>query len=419
MLDEGDDDDVELLCRELGVRYFSRRPVNRYNQLDGRFAGRTKGGNHNAWYDAHGRHYDIVAQIDTDFVPRRDFLTRTLGYFSDERVAFVGTPQVYGNEDQSAVARGASQQLYRFYGAIMRGLAGRAWATMIGANHIVRVAALKDIGYYAGHLTEDLLTGMRLHASGWTSAYVPVQLAIGEGPATWQAYFNQQMRWAFGCMDILRRHTRPLTRTMRRRNRLSYLALQQHYFAGIAMALGLVLLAGYFYAGLSPARMAPLQVALWFTPLFIARTAVARWLQRFNTASNERGWLWTGLWVSTITWPIYLLAAVGVLRGKRLSFKVTPKGEQQDVERTPLTVAVPHAIVGVLSLSFLACGVALSRTSVPLLGWATANVVLMLGFVAYVAYGNHRAPKVVDLGVARPGSAATPVAAQLGMAMEA
>ncbi len=391
VLDEGDDDDVKLLCQELGVKYFSRRPINRYNQFEGRYAGRTKGGNHNAWYDAHGRHYDIVAQIDTDFVPRRDFLTRTLGHFRDPRVAFVGTPQVYGNEDQSVVARGAAQQLYQFYGAIMRGLGGRHMCTMIGANHIVRVAALKDIGFYVGHLTEDLITGMRLHASGWTSAYVPVQLAVGEGPATWQAYFNQQMRWAFGCMDILRRHTRALTRTMGRRSRIRYIALQQHYFAGVAMAAGIALLAAYFFGGLSPARVAPLQVVFWFTPLLVARTIVGLWLQRFNTASNERGWLWTGRLISIATWPIYLLAAIGVMRGRRLSFKVTPKGDLQDVDHTPMMITAPHLLIGGINLIFLGCGLLLARTSVPLMGWATANVVLMLGFVVYVARGNRRA----------------------------
>ncbi len=40
---------------------------------------------------------------------------------------------------------------------------------LIGANHIVRVAALKDIGWYRGHLTEDLATGRRFHASRWES----------------------------------------------------------------------------------------------------------------------------------------------------------------------------------------------------------------------------------------------------------
>ncbi|QQR52876.1 hypothetical protein IPG36_02045 [bacterium] len=53
---------------------------------------------------------------------------------------------------------------------------------LIGANHVIRVDALKSVGYYSAHITEDLLTGMKLHAHGWTSRYVPEVLAIGEGP---------------------------------------------------------------------------------------------------------------------------------------------------------------------------------------------------------------------------------------------
>src|SRR3954454_820536 len=160
LLDEGNSDEVRLLCESLGVRYFSRAGIRKYNLVAGPFTAKTKGGNHNAWYDSFGKDYDFVAQIDTDFIPSRDFLTRTLGQFRDERVGFVGTPQVYGNVSESLVARGAAQQLYMFYGPLMRGLAARGHANMIGANHVVRVSALREVGLYAGHLTEDLLTGM-------------------------------------------------------------------------------------------------------------------------------------------------------------------------------------------------------------------------------------------------------------------
>ena len=41
----------------------------------------------------------FVAVFDADHAPRRDFLTKTLGYFDDEAVAFVQTPQDYYNLD--------------------------------------------------------------------------------------------------------------------------------------------------------------------------------------------------------------------------------------------------------------------------------------------------------------------------------
>ncbi len=384
VLDEGGVDEVRELCDELGVHYFSRSGVRRYNLVAGPYTAKTKGGNHNAWYDSVADDYDIVAQIDTDFIPRHDFLTRTLGHFRDPRIGFVGTPQVYGNGDESFVARGASQQQYSFYGPLLRGLASRGHANMIGANHIVRVAALREVGLYAGHLTEDLLTGMRLHASGWRSTYVSEPLAVGEGPVTWQAYFNQQTRWAFGCMDILRWHTPRLVRSMGRRQAALYVALQQHYFSGLAAALGLVLLVLYFAAGVAPASVGLVEMLLWVTPLVVARQAVTLWLQRFNPdPARDRGWHLAGRYMSVVTAPVYFLAAIGVLRQKRLVFKVTPKGAGQR-DRTPLAMIAPHALIGIVAVGCLASAYVTGRTSIPMLFWAGLNALVMLSFLVVV-----------------------------------
>lgn len=117
---------------------------------------------------------------------------------------------------------------------------------LIGANHVIRVKALRDVDHYSAHITEDLLTGMKLHSKGWKSIYIPKVLAVGEGPTTWQSFFNQQMRWGYGCMDILFRHSFRLFRGMNFRFALYYYLLQQHYFSGLAMMLGLFGLSLYF-----------------------------------------------------------------------------------------------------------------------------------------------------------------------------
>jgi hypothetical protein len=108
LLDEGNDPEAKRICAEYGVHHFSRHGKEEFNGLTGRFKRKTKGGNYNSWLHHYSDRYDIVAQHDVDFIPRKDFLTKTLGYFSDPTVAFVGTPQVYGNEEESWIARGAA-----------------------------------------------------------------------------------------------------------------------------------------------------------------------------------------------------------------------------------------------------------------------------------------------------------------------
>jgi cellulose synthase (UDP-forming) len=203
LLDEGDDAMAKVICRKYGVKYFTRKNRPEYNLDRGPYMAKTKGGNYNAWYTEHSSMYDFVAQLDVDFEPKRDFLTKTLGYFRDPKIAFVGTPQIYGNQDKSWIARAAAEQAFSFYGIIQRGLFAKDMPLFIGANHVVRVTAHDDIGGYSGHIVEDHLTGMNFYANKWRSVYLPEVLAVGEGPATWDSYFSQQMRWAYGLIHIL------------------------------------------------------------------------------------------------------------------------------------------------------------------------------------------------------------------------
>ncbi|MCX6727900.1 MAG: glycosyltransferase [Candidatus Saccharibacteria bacterium] len=381
LLDEGDDPEVKKLCEKLGVLHFSRFGKENYNTQGGKFAIKTKGGNHNAWYDSFGDSYDFVAQIDTDFIPKKNFLIKTLGYFRDSNVAFVGTPQIYGNIDESLISRGAAQQTYNFYGNILRGFDGMNMNMLIGANHVIRVGALKDVDHYSAHITEDLLTGMKLHSKGWKSVYVPEALAVGEGPTSWQAYFNQQMRWAYGCIHILFNHSPGLFKKMDRRQKIYYFFLQQHYFSGFAMSLGVLGLGIYFILGVNAADMSLAPFLSFYLPALIACGLMALWIQRFNVRPKEEsGMLWAGKIISIASWPIFFLAFFSVLRGKRLTYKVTPKGEGQDIElsksRTMKLFNI-HLVIGLICLLSLLTSLITGRSSIIMVFWATCTTLLM------------------------------------------
>lgn len=381
LLDEGDDPEARKICRKYSVNYFSRKNMGYYNREPGhRFAAKTKGGNHNAWYDAVGHEYDIVAQIDTDFIPRDDYLIKTLGYFNDPDVAFVGTPQIYGNDMFSGVARGAGEQNFTFYGPILRGLGGREGCVMLGANHVVRVSALKQIGYYHAHLTEDLITSMTLHSRKFKSIYVAEPLAIGEGPSTWKDFFNQQMRWAHGSFDILFHHTARLTKLMSKRQGLYYTLMQQHYTSGITLGAGIVLLSLYFLFGIQVSSIATSIFLITYIPLMLTNFAIATWLQRFNIRpKKEKGLLLYGKTVSVAAQPVYMMAFFNALRGKHLTFKVTPKRGVSSAKLTPLRLFVPHYILGSITLFDLLIGFDLKHLSLVLVFWAGVNTILMYG----------------------------------------
>lgn len=385
VLDEGADIEAQLLCQELGVMYFTRHGIERYNTRHGRFARKTKGGNHNAWYDAHGYEYDIVAQFDTDFEVKKDVLLRTLGHFNNPSIGAVITPQVYGNVKQSFIARGAAEQTYLFYGPIQRALSSKRMAFLIGANHIIRVKALQDVDWYGAHLTEDLMTGQRLHAGRWQTVFVPEVLAVGEGPTTWMAYFNQQMRWAAGCLDILLRFSLVHLPKMRVTHALNYFFMKLFYFNGFATMTGIALLMFYFASGIAPVEVGLIDMLMYYAPILVLRQLAIRWLQRFTVRPEEEGGLYVaGRLLTIITMPIYFLALVSVVFGKQITFKVTKKGDAGRIYS--IKAFAPHTLIlAVLAIATL-MGVADGNTSPILVGWSIITLVLYGGFVG-VAYG--------------------------------
>jgi len=383
LLDEGASAAARTWCEKHGVLYFTRCDVAKWNTDGSTFAKKTKGGNHNAWYDFVGHTYQFVAQFDSDFLVRRDVLTGTLGYFRNPRVGWVGTPQIYGNME-SWVARGAAMQTFAFYGIVMRGLGDRKQGLMIGANHIVRVQALEESGWYDPHLVEDLATGLKLGAK-WLGVYVPRVFAVGEGPTSWSAYFNQQYRWAFGGLEILFGRSFRILRTLPLRQALRYVWMLTFYLNGLAMAVGVTLLMLYYITGISAASMPLGSLIVHYAPLLFVRQLLLLWSQRFNVRPEEEsGMLWEGRFITMAALPIYMMALFGVLRRKRMVFEVTNKGDDWQVDKNAkpegLQVFKPHAAIAAILLGGILLSGQLHHDSVVFFLWGAATTVLMIAF---------------------------------------
>ncbi|MBP9758157.1 glycosyltransferase [Candidatus Dojkabacteria bacterium] len=388
VLDEGNDENVKRFCKKVGAFHFTRNGISKYNQAYGKYKARTKAGNYNAWFSEHSHEYDIVAQVDVDFIPNKSFLTKTLGYFKDPEVAFVGTPQVYGNTIVSWIAKGAAQQAYGFYGVMQRGFFGLDMQLFIGANHIVRVKSHNDINGYFGHIVEDHITGMQFYSKKWKSVYVPEILAIGEGPSTWSAYFKQQMRWAYGLMDILFRHSPKILPKMRFVHFLNYLFLQHYYFYGLAQFIGIILLFIFFGFGITNIDIDLDTILYVYMPLLIFQQIFFLWSQKFYIdPKNESGLHLHGKLLSLAVWPIYALSFFKVVSSKDLVYQVTPKSEIQS-PITQLSLFIPHAVLLLISLLTLFLAFIYNSKAYHLEFIVGLNVLLFLGLIVFVIFTN-------------------------------
>ncbi|WP_319458387.1 glycosyltransferase family 2 protein [Micromonospora sp. RTP1Z1] len=341
ILDEGDDPAVREIAARLGVHHFSRKDQPRYNQPSGEFRARTKSGNHNAWRAEHEHQYDVVANVDPDHVPLPNFLERTLGYFRDPDVAFVVTPQVYGNMHQNFVAHGASVQQYLYNGLIARGGNGLDAPLLTGTGHLYRPSAWRTIGGYQDSIIEDHLTSIRIHAAvnpqtgnQWKGVYTPDVVAIGEGPTSWADYFNQQKRWAAGICEILVRPELRAPRELGSRRRWHYRLLQFYYpSVAVSLLLGNLATALYLLTGVSSSQLdATVWSVLWGSTIgtwFL----LWLWLRRFNIAPHEREEIgMVGMALALFAGPIYVAAGVGALLRRKLGFVVTAKGKLRTIE---------------------------------------------------------------------------------------
>lgn len=86
---------------------------------------------------------ELILVLDADQVPDPAILDRTVGYFTDPRVALVQTPQVF---DNVPVSDPLGSQAPLFYGPIMQGKDGWNAAFFCGSNAVLRRDALMQLG---------------------------------------------------------------------------------------------------------------------------------------------------------------------------------------------------------------------------------------------------------------------------------
>ncbi|KNC19731.1 cellulose synthase [Arthrobacter sp. RIT-PI-e] len=86
---------------------------------------------------------EFLVILDADQIPDPEILHRTLGYFTNEKMALVQTPQVFVNVPDSDPL---GSQAPLFYGPIQQGKDGWNAAFFCGSNAIIRREALMQLG---------------------------------------------------------------------------------------------------------------------------------------------------------------------------------------------------------------------------------------------------------------------------------
>ncbi|MDD3679406.1 MAG: glycosyltransferase [Candidatus Shapirobacteria bacterium] len=360
ILDEGDDPRVKSLAKQHGVKYFSRKGVEKYNQPGPPYQAKTKAGNVNAWINAHGGRYEFFTQLDIDHNPRPDYLDRVLGHFDDPKIAWVQAPSIYGNFGYW-IARGSAEQELVLQGPLQMGFYG--WSKtpfIIGSHSTYQMSAIREIGGFQPTRAEDHLDTVVLARHDYEGVFVPEPIAVGDGPEGFDTYLAQQFAWAYSMIQILFRYLPKYVSGYKKRQALQFLFAQTWYALWSTSMMILFLL--------------PCLAVLLGKP--IAQMALGEFVLRHFPVWGVAllGWFWTKKWFQpkglTISWrgvvlhvarwPIVFLALVNVILGVEKPYMITAKGKDTGERRIlTLTSQMPYLLL--LAFSFLAMWVFVLR----------------------------------------------------------
>lgn len=156
----------------------------------------------------------FLAVFDADEKLRNaDFLLENLGYFEDERVAFVQTAKRYRKSGLFANSVDAS---YAFFYNFVQPLRSKLGMAMYcGSCGILRAGALRELGGFPCEPptpTEDTAFSLKADIAGYRGLYNPKAYALGEPIERYSTFVRQQWKYVFGNAKLLGEYLRNLGR---------------------------------------------------------------------------------------------------------------------------------------------------------------------------------------------------------------
>ena len=318
LLDDTRRTEVKQIAAELGCEYMTR-PDNRY----------AKAGNLN--HAIAKTNSELIVVFDADFVPTQNFLTRTVGFFQDENVALVQTPQSFYNTDPIARNLGLENVLTPeeevFYRQIQPIRDGAGSIICSGTSFVVRRRALEAVGgFVTDSLSEDYFTGIRLSAKGYRLVYLDEKLSAGLAAENISAHAIQRLRWARGTLQAFFIKANPLTIPgLRPIQRLAHFEGLLHWFTSISRVGFLIIPLAYSFLGVIPLRANTAELVYFFLPYYLVQLTVFSWLNY-----RSRSALLSDIYTLVLTFPLALTVIQVMLNPFSKGFKVTPKGTRSD-----------------------------------------------------------------------------------------
>lgn len=298
---------------------------------------------------------DIILILDTDHVPAKQFLQRSVGWFlKDEKMFLVQTPHAFYNADpiernlkMFGTAISENDMFYRY---IQLGHDFWESSFFCGSAALLRRKYIDELGGIAGEtITEDAETAIKLHDRGYKSAYIHEPMVRGLHAENFAALVVQRIRWTQGMVQIFMLKNPFLSKKLKWHQKLSYLSASFFWFFAFSRVVFYFAPLMYLFFGLRIYNANSTEMLAYVVP----HMAVAIMMSYFLYA-KVRNPFFSELYETVLSF-FTLPAIFETIRNPREpTFNVTPKGE--DITQTRVSeFAIPFVVMFIfVSLGFVA-----------------------------------------------------------------
>ncbi|KAL8040873.1 hypothetical protein ABFX02_10G128500 [Erythranthe guttata] len=229
-----------------------------------------------------------------------------------------------------------------------------------------------ELGWIYGSITEDILTGFKMHCRGWRSIYcMPKRPAFkGSAPINLSDRLNQVLRWALGSVEIFFSHHSPLCYGYKQGKlkwleRLSYINTTVYPFTSLPLLAYCTLPAICLLTGKFIMPEISTFASLFFIALFLSIFITGILELRWSGVSIEEWWRNEQFWVIGGV-SAHLFAVIQgllkILAGIDTNFTVTSKASD-DEDFSELyafkwtTLLIPPTTILVINLVGVVAGI--------------------------------------------------------------
>ena len=189
---------VEAHCRKLGpkFRFFHVAPLAGF-----------KAGALNFALAQTAPEAEILAVIDSDYLVTPDWLRDMAPQFAKPSLAIAQAPQDYRDDGENLFKAMCYAEYKGFFYIGMLTRNERNAIIQHGTMTMVRKSVLQEVGGWAEWcITEDAELGLKIFECGYEATYISKTYGRGLMPDTFIDFKKQRFRWAYGAVQILRRH---------------------------------------------------------------------------------------------------------------------------------------------------------------------------------------------------------------------